>query len=367
LIIISALVSSQVSVQKLTRTWGTKPKPIVFALIYPMGKLASDFLSTPIPPEVWHYTNLAGFEGILSSGRIWATEAHHTTDKTEFVHARDVATQYLQRFQPKNDGMTGAKQTAQEIVDRAFDQGVLSPSKIEIFIASFCATDDLKSQWTKYADSGCGISLSFDLRHVRPPVEIGCLVTFAPCLYTMDEKERVLADALSDWVNTFAELYEKTGSKEWAAEQLRKWQMLNHGLPFDRVAWLANNQKEFHVLLQEALTRASADLLRIASHCKHHTFYQEAEWRLALPHEKGKPMKYAKVLHRSPNHSTPYIAHNLFSEKLPLVRVKAGPLCEKIDQIKALLGKYGYSVPVERSVIPIRSVGVPGSRPDFGR
>jgi hypothetical protein len=114
-----------------------------------MGKLINDFLSTPIPPEVWHYTNLAGFEGILSSGRVWATEAHHTTDKTEFVHARDVAVRYLERLQPQDESMARAKQTAQDTLARAFDEGALSPSLAEIFVASSCGTVDLKaSGWS---------------------------------------------------------------------------------------------------------------------------------------------------------------------------------------------------------------------------
>jgi hypothetical protein len=154
-----------------------------------MGKLINDFLSTPIPPEVWHYTNLMGFEGILSSGRVWATEAHHTTDKTEFVHARDVAANYLERLQPKDDSLAWARQTAHDTLVHSFDEGALAPSRAEIFVASFCGTDELKSQWMEYADAGRGVALSFDLRHVRPPVEIGSSVTFAPCLYTTDEKE----------------------------------------------------------------------------------------------------------------------------------------------------------------------------------
>ncbi len=153
-----------------------------------MGKLIDEFLSTPIPPEVWHYTNLGGFEGILSSGRVWATEAHHTTDKTEFVHARDVAVNFIKQLKPKNASVEWARQKAGEVIVHAFKEGTLPSSKIEIFVASFCAVDDLKSQWVEYADGGRGISLSFDLRHVRPPVEIGSAATFAPCLYTTEEK-----------------------------------------------------------------------------------------------------------------------------------------------------------------------------------
>src|SRR5438552_2562268 len=117
-----------------------------------MGKVIDDFLSTPIPPEVWHYTNLVGFEGILSSGHVWATEAHHTTDKTEFVHTRDVAAHWLERWQPKDDSMVWARQTAQDTLFRAFEEGVLAPSRAEIFVASFCGTEDLKSQWMEYGD-----------------------------------------------------------------------------------------------------------------------------------------------------------------------------------------------------------------------
>jgi hypothetical protein len=322
-----------------------------------MGKLINDFLSTPIPPEVWHYTNFAGFEGIVSSGRVWATEAHHTTDETEFVHARDVATNYLERLKPKDDSMARAKQVAQETLVRAFDTGILAPSQTEIFVASFCATDDLKSQWMEYADAGRGVSLSFNLQHVRPPVEIGSAVTFAPCLYNSAEKERILEDALSDWVNTYYELHVKTGSKQWAGERLRDWRMVDRvfGLSFDSAALQRRNEEEFHTQLHQSLAWTSFHLLRIASHCKDDAFRQEEEWRLALPHMKGNPMKRTAVLHRGINNAIPYVAHNLFVDRLPLVRVKAAPMCEKMDEIEALLKQYGYNVPVERSTIPMRA------------
>ena len=321
-----------------------------------MGRLINEFLSTPIPSEVWHYTNLAGFEGILSSGRLWATEAHHTTDATEFVHARDVAIRYLERLRPKDDNMARATQTALETLVHAFEEGALSPSATEIFIASFCATDDLKSQWMEYGDAGCGVALAFDLRHVRPPVEIGSAVTFAPCLYTTDDKERLLEDALADWVNTVSGLHGKTGSKQWAAARLRDWQLVDRifGLPFSKTELVASNEKEIHVQLHQSLTRTSFDLLRIASHCKDDDFYQEAEWRLALPHTKEKPMKGMEVLHRGANHAIPYVAHNLFADRLPLVRVKVGPMCESADKVGTLLKQYGFEIPIESSTIPIR-------------
>src|SRR5215468_9710426 len=78
-----------------------------------MGRLIDDFLSTTIPPEVWHYTNLRGFEGIVSSGCVGATEAHDTTDKTKYVNARGVAVRYFARLVPKDDGLETRKTTAE--------------------------------------------------------------------------------------------------------------------------------------------------------------------------------------------------------------------------------------------------------------
>ena len=322
-----------------------------------MGKLIDDFLDTLIPAEVWHYTNLVGFEGILASGRIWATEAHYTTDETEFVHARAVAQQFLEEFEPKDEHTARAKQAALETLAHAFDLGPLSPSKTEIFVASFCAVEDLKSQWMEYADAGRGVSLSFDLRHVRPPKEIGSAVTFAPCLYKTEEKQAMLDDAMNTWRSTIADLHEKTQSKDWTGARLRDWMLVDqiYGLTFDREALLKSNDEQFHAQLHASLTRTSFDLLRIASHCKSEAFKQEAEWRLSLPHTKGRPMKDVEILHRGPNLAIPYIAHNLFSEKLPIVQVKVGPLNEDIEKVKAALKHHGYDVPVTKSAVPLRT------------
>ncbi|MGB7548317.1 MAG: DUF2971 domain-containing protein [Terracidiphilus sp.] len=323
-----------------------------------MGKLVDQFLSTPIPAEVWHYTNFAGFEGILVSERVWATEAHFTTDKSEFVHAREVAQNFLERIEPEDEDIARSKQAALATLSHAFDSGPLSTSKTDIFVSSFCAADDLKSQWIEYGNAGKGVSLAFDLSQIRPPEGFGIGVTFAPCLYQTEDKEQMLEDALSDWMETVLDLHRKARSKAWAAERLRDWTLVDriYGIPFDKQALVKQDDAEFHHRLHAALTRTSFDLLRIASHCKDQGFQQEAEWRLALPHTKGKPMTNMEILHRGTNNAIPYIAHNLFCERLPITRVKVGPLVEDIAPVEALLKQHGYDVQVTKSVIPLRGV-----------
>jgi hypothetical protein len=179
----------------------------------------------------------------------------------------------------------------------------------------------------------------------------------APCLYRTEEKEEMLDDAMLDWRNTVADLHHKTQSKQWAGEQLANWTLVDriYGIPFDQQALLKSNNKQFHEQLHAALTRTSFDLLRIASHCKDYAFHQEAEWRLSLPHTKGAPMKHVEIRHRGPNNAIPYVAHNLFSEKLPITRVKVGPLVESTEPIKILLKQYGYDVPITKSTVPLRT------------
>lgn len=320
-----------------------------------MSDLVEDFFSTPIPEKVWHYTSVSGFEGIVSSGRVWATEAHYTTDAAEFTHARDVATAFLQRIELSDESMIRARQAGLATVEHAFDNGPLSTSQTEVFVASFSSTSDLKSQWIEYADQGQGVSIAFDLREVRPPHGYGSAVTFAPCVYAQEKKEHLLEIALDHFINKVAQLYKESGSKSWVAQRLRDWKLVDnvYRINFDRASFEIANQEYFDQQLQIANTQTTFDLLRLASHCKSEAFHQENEWRLALPHHKAKPWKTAEVLYRGPNGNIPYLAHKLFKEKLPITEVLVGPLCENITRIEEILHTYGYTVPVTKSTIPL--------------
>jgi hypothetical protein len=64
------------------------------------GSPIKTLLNTKIPAEVWHYTTLPALEGILSSGKIWATDVRFTNDKTEFIHGRAIVNEYLNSIKP---------------------------------------------------------------------------------------------------------------------------------------------------------------------------------------------------------------------------------------------------------------------------
>src|ERR1700744_2878125 len=100
-----------------------------------MNELIENFFNTSIPQEVWHYTSIAGLEGILSSGAVWATEAHYTTDPSEFIHARDVALGFLKAIEPKDEHVAYARQATIDTLIHDFESGTLSPAQTEVFVA----------------------------------------------------------------------------------------------------------------------------------------------------------------------------------------------------------------------------------------
>ena len=50
----------------------------------------------PIPKKLWHYTSLAGFQGIVTTRKIFATDTRFLNDREEFSHAYKIATEVVE-------------------------------------------------------------------------------------------------------------------------------------------------------------------------------------------------------------------------------------------------------------------------------
>ncbi len=240
------------------------PKAIADAasrLLHIRRKTPSDpieeLFNTPIPPEVWHYTNLKGLEGIVTSHRVWATEAHFTNDRTEFVHARDVALDFLHGLNPTTAEDKMAKSLAISVIEEEFESGTLSQLGTQVFIASFSSAENLKSQWNEYAEGGRGVSIAFDLRPARPPQELEFAITVAPCIYKQEHKTLLLEAALKHFMQAASDMHRRTGDEEWIAEQLRNWKVVDtiYGSTFDQT------QFQEHLEIQRDLLRLRAGIV----------------------------------------------------------------------------------------------------------
>jgi hypothetical protein len=182
--------------------------------------LVEDWLSTPIPEKLWHYTSIRSFQGIVSSKRIHATDLRFLNDRTEFVHAQQIAQNVIDKADEKDENGRPVKENLQSSVSRLFGSGALSFQNLQVFTASFSLAEDQLSQWRGYSGGSSGFSLGLDLRKLRPPSNLGTLVTFAPCVYSEQKKIELITHVLHKSA--------QDASSIWKQEKLKRKEPVNH-------------------------------------------------------------------------------------------------------------------------------------------
>jgi len=107
--------------------------------------------------QLYHYTTLQGMQGILNDRALWCGHVSAFNDPLEIQYGRDIAISVL------NDAM---QQEEREDV-RTFLRKLLvqvqafGKNLFHAFVACFCESSELLSQWRAYADRGGGYCLVF--------------------------------------------------------------------------------------------------------------------------------------------------------------------------------------------------------------
>lgn len=102
---------------------------------------------------LYHYTTPAGFQGILVSRGIWATDTRFLNDRDEFKTGWDVFRQVLQSHRSR---LASDYPVILERIDGALEGVDLTTAHV----ASFSLEGDMLSQWRGY-NGGYGFSLGF--------------------------------------------------------------------------------------------------------------------------------------------------------------------------------------------------------------
>jgi hypothetical protein len=334
--------------------------------MYQVSAKIAAFFHSDIPPELWHYTSLAALEGILSSGKIWATEARFTTDKEEYIYAQQVAVDLVESLKPLQDsirqyglealanvfkqhgirqyglGQYGLEALA-KLLNIAGKTGVLSSGFADVFIASFTSAKDLESQWKNYGNDSAGVSIAFDLRHnVRPAYDSDTSVSLAPCIYGRPKQEELLREAFSQFREPFDAIE-------------RSWPIIQRIFP--TVGGVSKS--EINQTLTNANKLLSRHLLVLSGHYKNPDYLKEYEWRIVLPRSKMKghlvyPIKFRTADRHGTPTNVPYIEIGYPTpepNRVPISEVMAGGHCD-VAKVEAILTQHGYNVPVTRSQLP---------------
>ncbi len=103
-----------------------------------------------------HYTDVNGLQGILRSGKIWATHSNYLNDSTELRYGHSKAREFF--FEKQNEISSGSDEDV-FLID--FIDGVTKQKydSQNIYISCFSTNGDILSQWRGYGSHGLGYSI----------------------------------------------------------------------------------------------------------------------------------------------------------------------------------------------------------------
>jgi hypothetical protein len=278
-----------------------------------MPNLVLELLARPIPEKLWHYTSITGFQGIVESKRIWATDARFLNDREELIHIDQFADEVIE----------AATERDKELVSLALRLARIRG--LRVFVACFTELEDNLSQWRGYSHDSIGVSLAFDFRLVRPPAAAESVVAFAPCIYSDERKGVLVNEALRHFIdavrNFYPEIYEVACQEDPTKRNRKdKRNVVKEFLD-------ANPHETQRLVLP--VVRARIFYLQVAALSKNSSFQGEREWRLVLPmfEEPDRPLDNPPQFRAGKTTLIPFIAHptNGPTHGFPLVDVILGP------------------------------------------
>lgn len=283
---------------------------------------------TNVPVFLYHYTNAAGLNGIISSNRMWATNISYLNDSSEILYASELIKQTLEESEHKND-----LNIVKEFLIRA--QRTFNPfdSFLSAYVVCFCEEEDLLSQWRAYGSQGGGYAIGLESKYVG--LRESPNFVLRKVIYKKVDQKRLIEDRITQ----ICELLIKVC-------QNRKEQDATHVI--------AVFCEHLRFLFTEMLC------------CfKNPSFAEEKEWRAAYIMFKDFEEDGTQLQFRISGGSLiPFLdldlspSEGLFSGKLPIARIVHGPPLHPEPTKKSLellLRKHGYVfVDVVGSSIPLR-------------
>jgi hypothetical protein len=103
---------------------------------------------------LYHYTDLAGLQGILQSDDLWLTHSRYLNDDEEITHGYRIVREAIEAHR-------AAAPERGQFLDTLYEL-VKEPSPEGVYICSFCLDDNLLSQWRGYGANGMGVSVKFE-------------------------------------------------------------------------------------------------------------------------------------------------------------------------------------------------------------
>lgn len=142
-----------------------------------------------VPSHLYHYTDQAGFIGIIENKQLWATKIQYLNDNKEFSLAIGIAKEILQKKLSLRLRRS-TKGVITDLVDRISKMEALS-----ICVCSFSEQGDLLSQWRGYSKGMAGYSIGFDADKLNE-VAIDNSFLMSKCIYEPEQQREKISGVL---------------------------------------------------------------------------------------------------------------------------------------------------------------------------
>ncbi len=260
-------------------------------------------LSSELPKNLFHYSDLSGITGILETRQLWLSKVQYMNDYSEvefFIKRLFYIIEHLPKFGISNEVLEKVKQIINEI-------------RKDFYLASFCENGDLLSQWRGYSNDYVGVSIGLNSETLMNHAKKTNLKLIR-CIYDESIQDNIAISIILDLV--------------------------------DNIEIMDNRLKEDYInyLSIAALT------------CKHPSFSEEKEWRLILVDSMKKDIS----VRQSNNQLIPYYKFNfpVWSQSGIIDMCYIGPngKFNNIEEgLRMLISKnINHSFSISESSIPFR-------------
>lgn len=260
---------------------------------------------------LYHYTNLEGLKGIINSRSIWFTHASTLNDPTELKYGKQLI---LNSIEKVNSNIKD--RNIKELLDglttniSAFDTVLY-----HTYVACFCKSENLLSQWRSYAAQGGGYNLGLRFKtdtkfyHASDKSKEETHVILRKMIYDVEEQKQLVMDYISS-ITSSAEAY------------LKKPHPVSDGWGY--IAAMESVNILFDLMLS----------------FKNPVFREENEWRLIIGKQdthRPELLKFREVKESLIPYIEMHIAENSNGKFLfPLRSIKFGPMLDEARTKSAL-------------------------------
>ncbi len=278
--------------------------------------------------QLFHYTDLNGLRGILKERGLWLSHISTLNDPLELKYGQELILKELdKKIVEESDNNLREFYNSIKISVGSFGKVMH-----QVFIACFCESENLLSQWRAYSNNGGGFSLGFEIcdnsliNYDTDDLDNGYKPLFRKVIYKPSEQKKLI----DEYLESILEGY-------------------RNGI-IGKVSGAVDEQ--YHSAVMGG--QASNIFLDLILSFKNPAFSQEEEWRLInviLDHYEPEKLKF-----RENNYGLiPYRQSYLYIKKdessvFPLKSIILGPSLDQESQKSAIQLYLNHSSALENKI-----------------